>query len=206
MWPTSEDLLGDESALREVLPEELADALPAREGDSGRFRRKLGHALRQRVERRFGEDDLFLVRSEDRHKKVALWRVRRGRERRERRGSGGAVFPQGEDRVSREGQEPGPALFPLNPAPPLDAESSPADIEPEEPAGDQEPEEVQGLYEVPSLPVTTSSSPYAEGAYRLIRDLETLVQALDALRHCTVIGIDTETTGLDPWTDRLRLV
>src|SRR6266581_8801971 len=202
----TEDLLGDGSALREVLPEELADALPAREGDSGRFRRKLGHALRQRVERRFGEEDLFLVRSDDRHKKVALWRVRRRRERRERRGSGGAVFPQGEDRVSREGQEPGPALFPLNPAPPLDAESSPADIEPEEPAGDQEPEEVQGLYEVPSLPVTTSSSPYAEGAYRLIHDPETLVQALDALRNCTVIGIDTETTGLDPWTDRLRLI
>src|SRR5215510_11291569 len=85
----TEDLVGDGSALRDVLPDELAEALPARDGDTGRFRRKLGHALRQRVERRFGEDDLFLTRSEDRHKKVALWRVRRGRETRERRGSGG---------------------------------------------------------------------------------------------------------------------
>jgi DNA polymerase-1 len=46
----------------------------------------------------------------------------------------------------------------------------------------------------------------SEVAYRLIHDPETLVHALDVLRNCTVIGIDTETTGLDPWTDRLRLV
>jgi len=43
-------------------------------------------------------------------------------------------------------------------------------------------------------------------AYRLIRDSETLAQALAALRHCTIVGLDTETTGLDPLTDRLRLL
>ena len=200
----TEDLLGDGSALREVLPEELAEALPAREGDTGRFRRKLGHALRQRVERRFGDDDLFLVRSEDRHKKVALWRVRRGRERRERRGSGGTVSPQSEDRVSRAEHEPGPGRFPLNPADPLESESSPADIELEEPPEDHTPS--GDAPSCPLPPVQTSSSPYAEVAYRLIHDPETLVQALDALRNCTVVGVDTETTGLDPLADRVRLV
>jgi DNA polymerase-1 len=42
--------------------------------------------------------------------------------------------------------------------------------------------------------------------YRVIRDPDTLAQAIDALSHSTIIGIDTETTGLDPLTDRLRLL
>jgi hypothetical protein len=80
----TDDFLLEGSALRDVLPEDLAEALPARDRDTGRFRRKLGHALRQRVERRFGEDDLFLARGDDRHRKVALWRVRQGRDLRGR--------------------------------------------------------------------------------------------------------------------------
>src|SRR5438132_7499430 len=50
-----------------------------------------------------------------------------------------AVSPQGEDRVAREGQEPGPGRFPLNPAAPLDAEPSPAAIAPQEHPEDQDP-------------------------------------------------------------------
>jgi hypothetical protein len=85
----TEDFLLEGSALRDILPEDLADALPARDSDTGRFRRKLGHALRQRAERRFGDDDLFIARGDDRHRKVALWRVRRGRDM---RGEGGGAL------------------------------------------------------------------------------------------------------------------
>ena len=102
----TDDLLVEGSALRDVLPDDLADALPARDSETGRFRRKLGHALRQRVERRFGEEDLFLTRSEDRHKKVALWRVRRGGGRGETRGSGERVSPAPETPVPLEGDAP----------------------------------------------------------------------------------------------------
>jgi DNA polymerase I len=42
--------------------------------------------------------------------------------------------------------------------------------------------------------------------YRLIQDAERLADALDALKDCTILGLDTETTGLDPLTDRLRLL
>jgi hypothetical protein len=44
----TDDLLIEGSALREVLPDDLADALPTRDSDTGRFRRKLGHALESR--------------------------------------------------------------------------------------------------------------------------------------------------------------
>src|SRR5262249_39703687 len=42
--------------------------------------------------------------------------------------------------------------------------------------------------------------------YLLIQDAEELAQALDALQDCPILGLDTETTGLDPRTDRLRLL
>src|SRR4029453_4725752 len=86
-------LLMEGGGFREGLPDDLADALPARDSETGRFRRKLGHALRQRVERRFGDEDLYIARSDDRHKKVALWRVRSGQERRGRRESPAPVPP-----------------------------------------------------------------------------------------------------------------
>lgn len=40
----------------------------------------------------------------------------------------------------------------------------------------------------------------------VIRDADTLAHALPQLLAAPVIGLDTETTGLDPHTDRLRLV
>src|SRR4029453_434607 len=87
-------LLMEGGGFREGLPDDLADALPARDSETGRFRRKLGHALRQRVERRFGDEDLYITRGDDRHKKVALWRVRRGPERRGRGGRDKPLAPQ----------------------------------------------------------------------------------------------------------------
>jgi DNA polymerase-1 len=42
--------------------------------------------------------------------------------------------------------------------------------------------------------------------YLLIQEADELAQALDALGDCPILGLDTETTGLDPRTDRLRLL
>jgi hypothetical protein len=173
----TDGLLMEESALRGVLPDELADALPARDRDTGRFRRKLGHALHRRVERRFGEDDLFIARGDYLHKKVALWRVRRGRDRQGRRGSAGAM----------------PAPEPRTPA-----EDAPHPGEAEDSTGESPSPNV--------LPVHMSLPACPPADYRLIQDAEALAQALDALRDCPILGLDTETTGLDPRTDRVRLL
>src|SRR5262249_38644295 len=58
----------------------------------------------------------------------------------------------------------------------------------------------------PLPPLQNVSAGHAEVEYYLIRDPETLANALTVLRQCTVVGIDTETTGLDPWIDRVRLL
>jgi len=42
--------------------------------------------------------------------------------------------------------------------------------------------------------------------YRVIRTAEQLHQAIDSLSKQTAIGLDTETTDLDPYTSRLRLI
>ncbi len=64
----ADDLLQPvDNALREALPDELAEMVPTREGEEGKFRRRLGHSFRKRVEQRFGEDDLFLTRAGRRH-------------------------------------------------------------------------------------------------------------------------------------------
>jgi DNA polymerase I len=42
--------------------------------------------------------------------------------------------------------------------------------------------------------------------YRLITDPDEITQAAERIRAETVIGFDTETTGLDPHTSRLRLI
>ena len=42
--------------------------------------------------------------------------------------------------------------------------------------------------------------------YRVIRDAEELRQAVEALSAHQVIGLDTETTELDPYVGRLRLI
>lgn len=42
--------------------------------------------------------------------------------------------------------------------------------------------------------------------YRLLRDAEAVQEALPTVMAQPVLGLDTETTGLDPLTDRLRLV
>jgi DNA polymerase-1 len=196
----TDDLLMEESALREVLPDDLADALPARDSETGRFRRKLGHALRQRVERRFGDEDLYVARGDDRHKKVALWRVRRGPERRER------PVPMPPATPPTRSQQDDAAVLPLSPLSPLHPladDSSTPDDDGGPPAAD-DPDD----HGVSSLPPSgqLSSAVRAPTAYRLIRDPDTLAHALAALNHSTIIGIDTETTGLDPLTDRLRLL
>src|SRR5215471_3123691 len=184
----TDDLLGDESALRDVLPEELAEALPTRDGETGRFRRKLGHALRLRVERRFGEDDLFIARGEDRHKKVALWRVRCGRDMRGRRGSGGAMAPQSQESIASAEQTPAAVGFPRNPADPQEREATPPAIDLESALEALSDETPHGEVLVPPPPLQSASSGPIETDYYLIRDPETLVNALTVLRQCTVVG------------------
>ena len=76
--------------------------------------------VRSNHTRRFGEEDLFLTRSEDRHKKVALWRVRRGGGRGDTRGSGERVSPAPETPVPLEGDAPGLLWTPQPPHTPHD--------------------------------------------------------------------------------------
>jgi DNA polymerase-1 len=52
--------------------------------------------------------------------------------------------------------------------------------------------------------VTSAAAP--EAAYTLVTDPTALVAALPALGAAPVLALDTETTGLDPHTDRLRLL
>jgi DNA polymerase-1 len=179
----TEDLLLEGSTLREVLPDDLADALPARDSDTGRFRRKLGHALRQRAERRFGDEDLFIARGDDRHRKVALWRVRRGGDMR-----------------GRAARAPS-ALSPLTTP---DAETSTSE---EDAPHLVEADDPEGRSASPDVSHVETSLPACPPApYHLIQGAEGLDQALDALQAYTILGLDTETTGLDPLTDRVRLL
>jgi DNA polymerase I-like protein with 3'-5' exonuclease and polymerase domains len=50
-----------------------------------------------------------------------------------------------------------------------------------------------------------SASP-DEASYTYITDRASLLDAMDALGAASVVGLDTETTGLDPHTDQLRLL
>ncbi|MBD1862413.1 MULTISPECIES: bifunctional 3'-5' exonuclease/DNA polymerase [Trichocoleus] len=43
-------------------------------------------------------------------------------------------------------------------------------------------------------------------AYRLVEETQALAEALQPLQACEALAIDTETTGLDPLKDRIRLV
>jgi hypothetical protein len=156
------------------------------------------------VERRFGDEDLYIARGDDRHKKVALWRVRRGRDSGKARGSTMPVSPARGELLSPESHGLAPVCFPPNPAPTLATEMPPPDDDAQLSRENEDHGSEEALSLLPS--VQSVATVYPQAAYRLIRDPDTLAQALAAVRHCTVVGIDTETTGLDPLTDRLRLL
>jgi DNA polymerase I len=46
----------------------------------------------------------------------------------------------------------------------------------------------------------------SETSFTLVTKTEGLEKLIDAIRHQSVIGVDTETTGLDPMTSRVRLL
>ena len=191
---TDELLHPDDGSFRESLPDELADMLPIREGEEGRLRRRLGHAFRKRVEQRFGEDDLFLARAgDDAHRKVALWRVIRGREQRGRAGFGAGSVPP----MSIHSAE---ALldfsFPLNPAEPEGSDDAKPVPEDEESSDDEE-----SINEIGSDPIAETKI-----SHRLITDSGNLCNALTPLINSPIVAIDTETTGLDTLVDQLRLI
>ena len=54
--------------------------------------------------------------------------------------------------------------------------------------------------------VTVSAGNYNEFDYELIQDPSRLAQVADMLAHEKVVGLDTETTGLDPHTSELLLL
>jgi hypothetical protein len=124
-----------DNPLREALPDELAEMLPTREGEEGKFRRRLGHAFRKRVEQRFGEDDLFLARAgDDTHRKVALWRVIMGRGSAGRAGSVPSELQR--DSQMQKGNTGAPNETPLSPQPPRS--TGPDDVHSEPPEASAE--------------------------------------------------------------------
>jgi DNA polymerase-1 len=202
---TDELLHPDDVSFRESLPDELADMLPIREGEEGRLRRRLGHAFRKRIEQRFGEDDLFLARAgDDTHRKVALWRVISGRDM---RGSAGSSRPDSLFTVSTQEDKGNLAdENPPNPAEPKDSDISTSGPEDEDPS-DDEGSTVKRDSDDSSN--TSLPSDFAEGMtvpYRLITAPGDLLDALAPLANSPIMAIDTETTGLDPLVDQIRLI
>jgi hypothetical protein len=74
------------AAMREAMPDTLAGFVVLQPAgymqgarftirDAGRFKIKMGKALRERIGRRYGDDGLHLERHEDSHSKSALWSV-----------------------------------------------------------------------------------------------------------------------------------
>lgn len=206
MAALTDDLLRpDDGTFRESLPDELADMLPIREGEEGRLRRRLGHAFRKRVEQRFGEEDLFLARAgDDTHRKVALWKVIRGRAQR-----GSAGFLRANPRPTvlvPDATHHSTGADPPNPAIPQVSDTSTSGLGEEEPSDDDGPPSERGA---DALSHTSSPPAFAEGTtvpYWLITDPSDLPQALEPLGRSAVLAIDTETTGLDPLSDHIRLV
>lgn len=204
---TDELLHPDDVSFRESLPDELADMLPIREGEEGRLRRRLGHAFRKRVEQRFGEDDLFLARAgDDTHRKVALWKVIRGREQRGSAGSLRANPRHDSRRLTHVDDAHAPDTTPQTTLPPHTSETSMPDVDGEEPSDDDGPPSARGA---DALSHTSSPPAFAEGTtvpYWLMTDPSDLAHALAPFMDCPVLAVDTETTGLDPLVDHIRLL
>ena len=197
---TDELLHPDDGSFRESLPDELADMLPIREGEEGRLRRRLGHAFRKRVEQRFGENDLFLARAgEDTHRKVALWRVIRGRDM---RGSAGSPRSDSVPPMSVRSAE---ALldfsFPPNPAEPQGSDDSKSGPEDEASSDDEGPIDEGPINEIGSDLIEETRI-----SYRRITEPGNLAHALEPFMGCPILAVDTETTGLDPLVDQIRLI
>src|SRR5205085_6451049 len=69
------------------------------------------------------------------------------------------------------------------------------------------PEEAVQAYETEVTPAKVSSAGnYNDFEYELIQDPSRLAEVAEMLAQETTIGIDTETTGLDPHTSQLLLL
>lgn len=67
--------LAEDFELRDALPDDLGAVFHS---DHGKFKIRLGKALKRRVGRRYGDDGLHLVRGDDVARKVATWSVATG--------------------------------------------------------------------------------------------------------------------------------
>src|SRR5207237_1215359 len=69
------------------------------------------------------------------------------------------------------------------------------------------PEELVQAYESEGMSAQVSSAGnYNDFQYELIQDPSRLAEVAEMLAHETTVGIDTETTGLDPHTSQLLLL
>src|SRR5205807_929971 len=109
-------------------------------------------------------------------RKVALWRVRHGRDISGRRGSGGFVSSAPPNSPLAD-DKPGPDLTPPSPLPTLEGKPSPPTDDGTPAPSDNTQEDQDASNALPD--VQPSLSPYPPVDYRLIRDPDTLVQAID---------------------------
>jgi hypothetical protein len=137
------------------------------------------------VERRFGDEDLYIARGDDRHKKVALWRVRRGQERRGRRESPVPVSPARGELLSPESHGVAPVCLPPNPAPPLATEMPPPDDDAQPAREHEDHGSEEALRLLPS--VQSVATVYPQADYRLIHDPDSAVVFCHCWRQCNTL-------------------
>jgi DNA polymerase-1 len=66
--------------------------------------------------------------------------------------------------------------------------------------------EIQEAHAIPANPENPSITPSRAQTYRLVADAQGLADVLAALADAELLGLDCETTGLDPRRDRVRLL
>jgi DNA polymerase-1 len=207
---------------REAMPSSLR---PATEAERGRLPRRLGYALRAHQDQVYGT--LRLAQAGVVHGGVIAWRVVRHEPRPDfghdaRQAVGAGISPPSPplppDESVRDGQPGGDAEAVLGitstiTATRLDLENGQAEMsvgldeavqaasggdggDVSDPATDESSEskieDVAGVFATPD--------------YRLVRSAAELAHHLPRLLEARWLGLDTETTGLDALSDRLRLV
>jgi hypothetical protein len=134
--------LSEGQALREALPDDLASAMT---NPNGSFQKRLGHALKSRVDKRYGDEGLHVERaSDEKRAKVARWRVRSagfagfcGESTTQSQANPPPLVDIGENDKGGVLYEQWPTRTPQNPANPATPEQQWEEIgdEPQEPGG-----------------------------------------------------------------------
>ena len=75
---TSRDIaesIKQHTTLQDLLPDEFGNPITYDGEIDSRFTRQLGSELRKKLGTRFGKSQVFIIREDDKHRKVALWKV-----------------------------------------------------------------------------------------------------------------------------------